>query len=102
MKDVMRSSSIAGSNQESVRTKPLSRALSNLAGWVFAVNADRWRRRAQFYERHRDYFPRMASGPFVDRCRQLESASREVACMLFALPQQDEMVPVRIAPSRVK
>ena len=45
----------------------------------FGLDADRWRRRALFYERHRDYFPRMASGPFVARCRELEAIFRRLS-----------------------
>lgn len=82
--------------------KPLPRGFSDLAGWLFSANADRWRRRAQFYERHREYFPRLASGSFVERCRELESASRAFARLLFAVPRQDELTPVRVTVSRAK
>jgi len=81
---------------------PLSRGFPGLAGWLFSVNADRWRRRAQFYEHHREYFPRLASGSFVERCRELESISRAFARLLFAVPPQDELIPVRVTVSRAK
>ncbi|MGC3976124.1 MAG: hypothetical protein QM771_17315 [Nitrospira sp.] len=102
MKDVTTSPSLVERSLRSEGVKPLSRGLSDLAGWLFAVNADRWRRRAQFYERHRDYFPRLASSPFVDRCRALEAASREVAEVLFAMPPRVNLVPVQVTVSRIK
>ncbi len=101
MKNAMTAPSKVEGRVESEATSPLPRGLSVLAAWFFSVNADRWRRRAQFYERHRDYFPRVASSPFVDRCRELESASREFARRLFAMPVQDELAPVRVTVSRV-
>lgn len=101
MKDVMTTPSMVDRSLQSEDIRPLPRGLSDLAAWLFSVNADRWRRRAQFYERHRDYFPRLAASPFVDRCRELESASREFARRLFAMPVQDELAPVRVTVSRV-
>ena len=102
MKDVITSSSMVEPGLKSEKAKPPSRGLSDLAGWLLTVNADPWRRRAQFYEHHRDYFPRLASGPFVDRCRELEAASREVAEVLFAMPPRIELVPVPVTVSRIK
>lgn len=102
MKDVTTFSSMVERSLKSEETKPLSRGLSDLAGWLFTVNAARWRRRAQFYERHRDYFPRLAASPFVDRCRALEAASREVAEVLFAMPPRVDLVPVPVTVSRIK
>ncbi len=32
---------------------------SGLTAWLLRADADRWRRRALFYESHRDYFPRL-------------------------------------------
>lgn len=101
MKDVMRAPSRVERSVQSEATRPLPRGLSELAARLFSVNAERWRRRAQFYERHRDYFPRLASSPFVDRCRELEAASREFARRLFAVPPQDELVPLRVTVSRL-
>ena len=49
---------------------------------LLAGDAERWRRRARFYERHRDYFPRLASGRFVSRCRELEAMYRKLAMMV--------------------
>ena len=94
MKDVMRAPSRVERSVQSEASKPLPRGLSELAAWLFSVNADRWRRRAQFYERHRDYFPRLASSPFVDRWRGLEAASREFARRLFAVRPPAELVPL--------
>ena len=102
MKDVLISPSTVEPNSvpESVRSSP--RGLSHLAGKLFAMNADRWRRRASFYERHRDYFPRIASSPFVDRCRELEAAYGDVARLLFAMPPRIDLVPVQVTVSRVR
>lgn len=102
MKEVTTSPSLVERSLTSEGSKPLPRGLSALAGWLFTVNADRWRRRARFYERHRDYFPRLASGRFVDRCRELESASRDIAEVLFAMPPRVDVIPVRTVVSRVK
>lgn len=102
MKDVTTSLSLVERGRRLEGTKPLSRGLSDLAGWLFTINAEGWKRRAQFYEHHRDYFPRLASSPFVERCRQLETASRKVAELLFAMPPRVELVPVRVTVSRVK
>ena len=102
MKEVSTTSSMVERTVKSERTKPLSRGLSDLAGWLVAINADRWQRRARFYEHHRDYFPRLASSPFVNRCRELEAASREVAEVLFAMPPRVDLVPVRVSVPRIK
>jgi hypothetical protein len=72
------------------------------AAWLLRVNADRWRRRAQFYECHRDYFPRLASGRFIDRCRELEATYRGLAQVLFNVPPQAQLVPVRAVVSRIR
>ena len=76
--------------------------LWELAARLFWFHADRWRRRAQFYERHRDYFPRLSSSRFVDRCRELEVAYRGLAEVMFALPAQHQRVPVRTMVLRRK
>ena len=51
----------------------------NMTARVLAEAAKRWRRRALFYERHRDYFPRLSSGRFVGRCHELEVTYRGLA-----------------------
>lgn len=76
--------------------------LWGLAARLFRFNADRWKRRALFYERHRDYFPRLSSGRFVDRCRELEATYRGLAEVMFALPAQNQWVPVRAMGLRNK
>ncbi|CUS38964.1 hypothetical protein [Candidatus Nitrospira nitrificans] len=58
--------------------------------------AERWGRRALFYERHRGYFPRMSAGRFVQRCRQLEARYRALAQMMFLIPTEDRLVPARM------
>jgi hypothetical protein len=57
--------------------------------------AERWGRRALFYERYRDYFPRMSAGRFVNRCRALEARYRALAQIMFLIPAEDRLVPVR-------
>jgi hypothetical protein len=62
---------------------------------VCIFKAERWGRRALFYERHRDYFPRMSAGRFVNRCRELEARYRALAQIMFLIPTEDRLVPVR-------
>ena len=57
---------------------------------LLAGDAERWRRRARFYERHRDYFPRLSSGRFVARCRELEAMYRALSWTLRRLARQAE------------
>lgn len=102
MKDGTTSLTTAEQSPESEGPGPLARGLQDLTARLFTVSADRWRRRAQFYQRHRDYFPRLASGPFVDRCRELESAYRGLARAWFSMPPQAELVPIRVTGSRGK
>ena len=59
--------------------------LLGLALRLSVFKADRWGRRARFYERHREYFPRLFAGRFVARCRELEARYRELAKALFGL-----------------
>ncbi len=76
--------------------------LWELAGRLFRLNAERWQRRALFYERHRDYFPRLSAGQFVERCRQLEATYRRLAETMFALPTKRQWAPVRTMVLRRK
>lgn len=69
--------------------------LVDLALRLSIFKADRWGRRARFYERHRDYFPRLFAGRFVARCRELEARYRELAKALFGLSAHDQLMPVR-------
>jgi len=57
--------------------------------------AERWGRRALFYERHRDYFPRLSASRFVNRCRELEARYRALAQVMFLIPAEDRLVPIR-------
>lgn len=65
--------------------------LRELAARLFMFRADRWRRRALFYRRYRDYFPRLSAGRFVDRCWELETMCRGLAEVMRAKPAQDRM-----------
>ncbi len=56
--------------------------------------AERWGRRALFYEKHRDYFPRLSAGRFVSRCRALEARYRALAQLIFLIPADERLVPV--------
>ena len=76
--------------------------LVDLAVRLSLFRADRWRRRARFYERHRDYFPRLFAGRFVARCRELEARYRGLAKALFGLSAAEQMVPVRAMVSQRK
>jgi hypothetical protein len=57
--------------------------------------AERWGRRALFYERHRDYFPRLSASRFVNRCRELEAKYRTLAQIMFLIQAEDRLVPIR-------
>ena len=74
--------------------------LMKLALRLSVFRADRWGRRARFYERHREYFPRLFAGRFVAQCRELEARYRELAKALFGLTAHDEMVPARAIASQ--
>lgn len=60
-----------------------------VVAYVLNHEAEQWQSRADFYEQHRDYFPRLASSPFLNRCRAIAAgyrrAAKEVAA---ALPDQ--------------
>lgn len=73
-----------------------------LAAWLFRANAERWRRRALFYERNRDYFPRLSSGRFVARCRELEAAYRRFSQALWNMTPQVRWVSIRPIVSRIE
>lgn len=78
---------------------------NHLVGFALRLSifkADRWGRRARFYERHRDYFPRLFTGRFVARCRELEARYRGLAKALFGLSAHDRMMPVRAMASQRK
>jgi len=72
-----------------------SKHLLELATRLFMFKAERWKRRALFYEQHRDYFPRLSSSRFVGQCRELEEAYRALAQMMLLLPAQEQFGSVR-------
>lgn len=69
--------------------------LMELVTRLCIFKAERWGRRALFYERHRDYFPRLSAGRFVNQCRELEARYRTLAQIMFLIPAEDQLVPVR-------
>ena len=90
MKDITIPSAVATGSR-----KHLSPAhLWELATRLFMFKAERWKRRAMFYERHRDYFPRLANGQFIMRCRQLEARYRALAQLMFLVPAEKRLLPI--------
>lgn len=82
-------------------TKKLSSAnLWELATRLFLFKADRWKRRAQFYERHRDHFPRLATSRFIHRCRELEATYRRFVAIMFRMALHEQLVPARTSALR--
>lgn len=71
------------------------------AAWLFRENAERWRLRALFYERHRDYFPRLSSGRFVARCRELEATYRHLSRAMWNMNPRVRWVSIRPTVSRI-
>ncbi len=55
----------------------------HLLAQLYHADAERWHRQAQFYARHRAYFPRLATSRFVVRCRQLCELYRRLARSLL-------------------
>lgn len=104
MKDMTRGLTLSTSvipapvRRGSMRLSP--QHLFELASRLLLFKAERWKRRAQFYERHREYFPRLSASRFVDRCRELEATYRALAQMMFLMPGQDQLVQVRALPLR--
>ena len=92
MKDITIPSSVSTGSR-----KTLSPAhLWELATRLFMFKAERWKRRAMFYERHRDYFPRLANGKFIMRCRQLEARYRALAQLMFLVPEEKRVLPIPV------
>jgi len=81
------------SKQEWVRLSP--NHLLELVTRLCLFKAERWGRRALFYEKHRDYFPRLSASRFVSRCRALETRYRAMAQLIFLIPADEQLVPVR-------
>jgi hypothetical protein len=100
MTGITTSTSIVVSSVKIGATRLSPNHLAGLAIRLSKFRADRWGRRARFYERHRDYFPRLFAGRFVARCRELEARYRELAKALFGLSAHDQMVPVRAMASQ--
>ncbi len=104
MKDVTKGLAISPSvratpfNQEHPRLSP--NHLLELVTRVCLFKAERWGRRARFYERHRDYFPRLSASRFVSRCRALEARYRALAQLIFLIPADDRLVPVHVLAMR--
>ena len=98
MKDVTKGLTISPSvltapfNQEHPRLSP--NHLLELVTRLCLFRAERWGRRALFYEKHRDYFPRLSSSRFVSRCRLLEARYRALAQLVFLIPADEHLVPV--------
>lgn len=99
MTDVTASTSIVVSPVKRGATRLSPNHLMGLALRLSLFKADRWGRRARFYERHRDYFPRLFAGRFVARCRELEARYRGLAKALFGLSVHEQMIPVRAMAS---
>ena len=76
--------------------------LWELAARLFRFRADRWRRRALFYRRYREYFPRLASSRFVERCLELDQRYRGMAEVLRAMQTNRLLVTARAIEVRGK
>lgn len=100
MKDVTKGVSLSlsvlptPSKQESARLSP--NHLLELVTRLCLFKAERWGRRALFYEKHRDYFPRLSSSRFISRCRALEARYRAMAQLIFLIPADEHLVPVPV------
>lgn len=98
MKDVIRSSSVVAGPV----TRLSSAHLWELTTRLLMFKAQRWKRRAMFYERYRDYFPRVAASRFIDRCRELEATYRGIVAIMFRMAIQEQLVPARAVTVRKK
>jgi hypothetical protein len=102
MKDVTTRSSAVEVAMKPESTKMISDLPRKLVAWAIRRNAERWGERALFYERHRDYFPRLASGPFVARCRELEATYQGLSRAIGTMTPQAAWVPVRSAVQAIR
>ena len=104
MKDVTKGLTIFPSvlatpfNEEHPRLSPND--LLELVTRLCLFKAERWGRRALFYETHRDYFPRVSASRFVNRCRALEARYRALAQLIFLIPTDERLVPVHAVAMR--
>ncbi|MDH5666386.1 MAG: hypothetical protein OEY86_00040 [Nitrospira sp.] len=65
-----------------------------LAARLLTFRADRWKRRALFYRRYREYFPHMSTSRFVERCLELDIRYRRMADLLSTMSRQGRMMTV--------
>jgi len=91
MKQVATSTSLVRSGMNQLAPNHLW----ELAARVFKFRADRWKRRALFYRRYREYFPRLSTSRFVDRCVELDMKYRRLAEMLHIMARQGRVVSTR-------
>ena len=76
--------------------------LWELAARLFRFRADRWRRRALFYRRYREYFPHLSSSRFVERCLELDQRYRRMAEVLRAMQTKRSLGMARAIDVRGK
>jgi hypothetical protein len=99
MKEVMKGLTLSTSTMPaSAREGPKRLSPNHLLDLVTRLcifKAERWGRRALFYERHREYFPRLSAGRFVSRCRELEARYRALARIILLIPEEDRLIPIR-------
>jgi hypothetical protein len=101
MRDVMNGTSTVEGSIRPAAMETVSGRPYGLAAWVLSKNAERWRRRAQFYERHRDYFPRLSSGRFIARCRQLEATYGVLSRAIWNMTPRVQWAPGRPIVSQI-
>ena len=98
MKDVTKGLTISPSAPltpfQQERPRLSTNHLLELVTRLCLFKAERWGRRALFYEKHRDYFPRLSASRFVSRCRSLEARYRALAQLMFLIPADERLVPV--------
>ncbi|MCP9438422.1 MAG: hypothetical protein NHB36_00885 [Nitrospira sp.] len=77
--------------------------LGESAAWLLRCYAERWKERAKFYESYRCYFPKLSSGRFVKRCRELEKMYQRLSMIMLAVPaREEEWGSVRLPLARKK
>lgn len=98
MKDMTKGLTISPSSLPTPFKQELTRLSPNhlleLVTRLCLFKAERWGRRALFYEKHRNYFPRLSASRFVSRCRSLEATYRALAQLIFLIPADEHLVPV--------
>jgi hypothetical protein len=101
MRETITPTSIVESPVRTGTNRTAPRRPYGFAAWLFRKDAERWRRRALFYERNRDYFPRLSSGRFVARCRELEAAYGRLSQAMWNMKPQVRWVSIRPIVSRI-